>query len=194
MLAWSTWITHAWSTAQWACTVASRTRWPRTPESGKPFDAPAFDIATSNRAIATQLPMPLTVGGADQSENVLMGDRKDDAPVEVLKDIGVIVLEQARHHDVAALDQSQMPGRQRLTVRRLRGVEQELLRSRPRCVHQGPGAHRARSPSPFKRGRPTVRVTCAWTQRVCVKTCVPRRRAPTALSTTSRASSTHPSE
>src|SRR3546814_6589617 len=47
------------------------------------------------------------VGGADEGEIVLVGNRKDDAPVGVLEDVGKGVLEEPRHHDVGALHQAQ---------------------------------------------------------------------------------------
>ena len=46
------------------------------------------------------------VGGADQRELTLVGDDEDDALVAVLQDEGVIALVEARHDDVAALDQT----------------------------------------------------------------------------------------
>src|SRR3546814_20376681 len=47
------------------------------------------------------------VGGADEGEIVLVGNRKDDAPVGVLEDVGKGVLEEPRHNDVGALHQAQ---------------------------------------------------------------------------------------
>ncbi len=45
------------------------------------------------------------VGGADERELALIGDREDDALVLVLEDEGLIAVEEFRHHDVAALDE-----------------------------------------------------------------------------------------
>jgi hypothetical protein len=47
------------------------------------------------------------IGGADQREIILVWDRKDDALVGILENIGVRMIEQARHHDVAAFYQAQ---------------------------------------------------------------------------------------
>jgi hypothetical protein len=46
------------------------------------------------------------VGGADHREGALVGDDEDDAVVLVLQDEGVVAVMQARHDDVAALDQA----------------------------------------------------------------------------------------
>ena len=71
----------------------------------------------------------LDVGGADQREVALVGDGEDDALVGVLEDVGVVVLEQPRHDDVAALDQAQ-----RLAAR-------GCVRCSPRnCAAHGPAA------------------------------------------------------
>ena len=45
------------------------------------------------------------VGGSEQSEVVLVGNREHDAPVLVLEDVGEAMSEQPRYHDVAALYQ-----------------------------------------------------------------------------------------
>ncbi len=47
------------------------------------------------------------VGGADQGELVLVGNGEDDALVRILEDVGIRMAEQARHDNVAALDQAQ---------------------------------------------------------------------------------------
>ena len=61
----------------------------------------------------------LDVGRADQREVALVRDREDDPLVGVLEDVGVVVVEQPRHDDVAALDQAQRLGaRQRARARR----------------------------------------------------------------------------
>ena len=49
--------------------------------------------------------MVVLVGGADQREVALIGNREDDAPVGVLEEIGPVVLEQPADDDVGALDQ-----------------------------------------------------------------------------------------
>ena len=67
------------------------------------------------------------VGGADQREVPLVGNDEDDAVVLVLQHEGMIAVMQARHDDVAALDQADPLGR--LDVRLL--VEEAL--------HPGPG-------------------------------------------------------
>src|SRR5690349_23980593 len=46
-----------------------------------------------------------SIGRAEQREVVLVGDRKYDAPVLVLEDVGEAVLEESRYHDVAAFHQ-----------------------------------------------------------------------------------------
>ncbi|MNP18472.1 hypothetical protein D3C76_1109560 [compost metagenome] len=46
------------------------------------------------------------VGGADQGEAVEVGDAENDALVFVLQDVGMFAFVQARHDDVAALDQA----------------------------------------------------------------------------------------
>ena len=70
---------------------------------------------------ATDRTVVLDVGGADQREVVLVRDREDDALVGVLEDVGMVVLEQPGHDDVAALDQPQ-----RLGARHVRMLAQEL--------------------------------------------------------------------
>ena len=49
--------------------------------------------------------MVLEIGGADQRELALVRDRKDDAAIDVLENVRERVVEQARHDDMAALDQ-----------------------------------------------------------------------------------------
>jgi hypothetical protein len=67
------------------------------------------------------------------------------------------VLEQARHHDVAALHEPQALGGQRFAPGRLRHAAQERFGPRPRGVDHGPRAHRAvGAVGPFKRGHPAV--------------------------------------
>ena len=52
-----------------------------------------------------EVPGEIDIGGADQRELALVGDGKHDAAVGVLEDIGIVVVEQLRHDDVAAPDQ-----------------------------------------------------------------------------------------
>ena len=51
--------------------------------------------------------LELDIGGADQGEVALVGDRENDAAVSALEDVGMVVLEELAHDDVAALDQPQ---------------------------------------------------------------------------------------
>ena len=67
------------------------------------------------------------VGRADAGEVALVGDDEDDALVAVLQDEGVIALVQARHDDVAALDQAHALG----------GLDVGLLVEE--ALHPGPG-------------------------------------------------------
>ena len=46
------------------------------------------------------------VGGADEGELLLVGDREDDPLVRVLQDEGFLGVEELRHHDVAALHEA----------------------------------------------------------------------------------------
>ncbi len=50
-------------------------------------------------------PLDRHIGGADLREFALIGYGEDDAPVGLLQDIGMIAVEQARHDDMAPLDQ-----------------------------------------------------------------------------------------
>ena len=56
------------------------------------------------------------VGGADQGETLQVGNGEDDAAILVLQDERLLTLEQARHDDVAALDQADAIGRALLQV------------------------------------------------------------------------------
>jgi hypothetical protein len=80
----------------------------------------------------------LDVGGADQRVVFLVGNREDDPLVGVLEDVRVVVLEQAPHHDVAALDQPQRAAGASVDL-----VGQELRRPRAGRVDQRTGAQRA---------------------------------------------------
>ncbi|MCW0423200.1 hypothetical protein NB713_001143 [Xanthomonas sacchari] len=75
------------------------------------------------------------VGGADQGVVLLVRNGENDAPVRLLEDVGMVVLEQPRHHDVAALDQAQ-----RVVVADVRHLVQELHRPRSGGVDQRPRA------------------------------------------------------
>ncbi len=57
------------------------------------------------------------VGGADQGEAVQVWNAEDDALVLVLQDVGVFAFVEARHDDVAALDQADA----------VRGIELEVI-------------------------------------------------------------------
>jgi len=75
------------------------------------------------------------VRGADQGEFALVGNDEDDAVVAVLQDEGMVAVMQARHDDVATLDQAHALGR--LHMRLL--VEEVLTQgphafTRPRAV------------------------------------------------------------
>ncbi|PMQ07677.1 hypothetical protein JaAD80_27920 [Janthinobacterium sp. AD80] len=63
------------------------------------FHLADFDLA--------HFPLVFLVRGADQGKVVLVGDGEDDALVGILENVGMRMLEQARHDDVAALDQAQ---------------------------------------------------------------------------------------
>ena len=137
--------------------------------------------------------MVLDVGGADQREVALVGNREDDALVGVLEDVGVVVVEQPRHDDVAALDQAQR-------LRRAAGARAR----RRNCAAHGPAAltsARACSCAPppsalSQRHLPARRRrAAASTQRRARAGPSRRARAASiAFSTTRRASSTQPSE
>ena len=139
--------------------------------------------------------MLLDVGGADQREVVLVGDREDDPLVGVLEDVGVVVLEQARHDDVAALDQPQVPRRQRLALAARATPRRKASAHGPGGVDHGARAHGALAPSaPSSTRRPAVGVALRADAARARQDLAPRARASSALSTTSRASSTQPSE
>ncbi|MCY1398690.1 hypothetical protein D9M71_137260 [compost metagenome] len=55
--------------------------------------------------------MVVAVGGADQGEAFQVGNGEDDAAVLVLQDVGMLAVVQARHDQVAALHQADVPGR-----------------------------------------------------------------------------------
>jgi hypothetical protein len=80
----------------------------------------------------------LDVGGADQREVALVGDREDDALVGVLEDVGMVVVEELRHDDVAALDEPQ-----RLRPRCMGVLGEELRGPGAGGVDEGPGLHLA---------------------------------------------------
>lgn len=75
------------------------------------------------------------VGGADQAEALQPGNDEDNALVLVLQDIGLLLVMQARHHDMAALDQADAIGRLLLEV-----VLQELRDPGSGGIDQGAGA------------------------------------------------------
>jgi hypothetical protein len=121
---------------------------------------------------------------------VLERDAEDDALVGILEDVGVVVVEQLAHHDVAALDQAQ-----RLALRQVGVFGQELRSPGSGGVDQRTRAQRVSAPSL------RFSVTChalasrrASVQIQRVSTVAPCDAASMALSTTSRASSTQPSE
>jgi hypothetical protein len=76
----------------------------------------------------------IDVGGADQREVILVGNRKDDAPVGILEDVGEVVIEELRHHDVRALHQAQ-----RLGAVQAGALFDELGGPGPGGIHQGAG-------------------------------------------------------
>ena len=55
-----------------------------------------------------RVPREVAIGGADQRIGAFIWNGEDDAAVRVLEHIGTIVVEQSRHHDVGALDQTHM--------------------------------------------------------------------------------------
>ena len=93
----------------------------------------------------------LDVGRADQREVALVRNREDDPLVGVLEDVGVVVVEQLRHDDVAALDQAQ-----RLAARQVRRAP-----SRNSAAH-GPGGvdERARARRSWRAAARRSRRTC----------------------------------
>ena len=94
----------------------------------------------------------LDVGGAHQGEVAFVGDGEDDALVGVLEDVGVVVLEELLHDDVAALHQPQRPG---LRLAHLHG--QELRGPGSGGVDQHAGLHAQRGPAlGLQRGLPAA--------------------------------------
>ncbi|MNE44950.1 hypothetical protein D3C80_1392140 [compost metagenome] len=79
----------------------------------------------------------LAVGGADQGEAFQVGDGEDDAAILVLQDVGLLAVVQARHDDVAALDQANAVGRLLLEV-----MLDEACHPGASGVDQGAGADR----------------------------------------------------
>ena len=53
----------------------------------------------------------IAVGGAEQGEVPLVGDREDYAPIIVLEDVATLVIEELVDDDVAALDEAHIAGR-----------------------------------------------------------------------------------
>jgi hypothetical protein len=101
------------------------------------------DLVIADVRGAGVVALEFDVGGADQGEVVLIGNREDDPLVRVLEDVGVVVREQARHHDVAALDQPQALGSQRLALGRTGNAAQEGFGPRAGRIHHGACAHGA---------------------------------------------------
>ncbi|MDT4852716.1 hypothetical protein FQZ97_869580 [compost metagenome] len=77
------------------------------------------------------------VGGADQSEAVEIGQGEDHAAVLVLQHVGVLAVVQARHDQVAALDQADAARRAQPQF-----LTDEARHPRAGGVHQGAGADR----------------------------------------------------
>jgi hypothetical protein len=95
------------------------------------------------------------VGGADQREVALVRNRKHDAAVGMLEDVGAIVVEQFAHDDVAALDQPQ-----RLGCRLADGGLQELRGPRPARIDKTSRCYaRHAAARPFQRSLPVPGVT-----------------------------------
>ena len=95
----------------------------------------------------------LDVGGADQREVVFVGDRKDDALVGVLEDVGMVVLEHLLDDDVRALDEPQA-----LAALQVRLLLEELRRPRAGGIDQRTRLHRLqRAVSMAQRGAPALR-------------------------------------
>jgi hypothetical protein len=91
------------------------------------------------------------VGGADQGEPAEVGDREHDPLVDVLEDVGPVVLEQPRHDDVAALDQ---PDPVAAVQRQL--VAEEGRDPGPRGVDERPRPHLAPALGTLQHGEPAV--------------------------------------
>ena len=69
---------------------------------GAKSESPTHQVDCFKNRVALEI----EVGGADQRERVLVGDGEHDAPVRVLENVRIWMLEQAFHHDVAAFDQA----------------------------------------------------------------------------------------
>ena len=96
-------------------------------------------------------PSVLDVGGADEREVALVGNRKDDAPVGVLEDVGVVVVEHLGHDDMTALHQPQ-----RLALRHMRVLGQELCGPGAGGIHQRPRVQRMRHAASVAQRRPPL--------------------------------------
>ena len=97
------------------------------------------------------------VGRADQREGTLVGDDEDNAVVAVLQDEGVIAFVQARHDDVAALDEANTLVRLHFGL-----FVEEMLHPRARRVHQATRLQVDRDAAgPFERDVPELAIRCA---------------------------------
>ena len=85
--------------------------------TAKIIDLPGIDVRGGG------IGMMLDIRGADERELCLVGDREHDAPIACLEDIGVGMIEELRHDDMAALHEAQTMtcGTGRRAVMQLRG-------------------------------------------------------------------------
>ena len=98
--------------------------------------AQVFDLVSLGGHFARAC-APFHLGRPNQSKLVFVGDRKDHAPVGVLKNVCIVVVEQTPHNDVTALYQTEL-------ARALAnsGALQEAAYPRSRRIDQGACANR----------------------------------------------------
>jgi DNA-directed RNA polymerase subunit K/omega len=131
----------------------------------------------------------LLIGGADQGEIGLVGDREDDPPVGALEEVALVVIVELARHDMAAAHEADLLGRV---------LPGDVLMMSP--THGPPALTSARAvissarAVALDRHAPEVAVPRGADTRVRTMIRAPRASASRAFSTTRRESSTQQSE